>query len=363
MLKKFFKATPAPPPVESVKLLEQHYWQQVEQQLIGYDDAQFIAVQQLQTLLENVVSHKASASLYIYGEVGRGKSMLMDLFYAVCPLTQKRRVFFHSFMLEVHAFIHDLQQQNKTDAISVLAKKIRTDSLLLCFDEFHITDIADAMILQRLFSRLFELGVVLVITSNRHPDDLYQGGLQKEQALVFTRLLQKHTCIVELQAKKDYRLSYPPALSPAYHFPLGSQADSFLQQRYNSLTHSAAKQSGVLPLLGRELFLSAVYDNIALLSFSELCAQPLGSADYLKLAQHFNTIIISDIPKLSAEKRNEAKRFVILIDTLYEHKVQLICTAEVPIQALYTEGDGAFEFKRTVSRLMEMQSANYPLKT
>lgn len=361
MFKKFFKPVPEKAP-EAVKLLEQHYWRQIEQQRIHYDEAQFVAVQQLQALLDKLIVRKHHAiipSLYIHGDVGRGKSMLMDLFYTACPLTQKRRVFFHSFMLEVHCFIHQWQQQNQTDALTVLAKNIRASSVLLCFDEFHVTDIADAMLLQKLFSRLFELGTVLVLTSNRHPDDLYQGGLQKEQFLVFGQLLQKHTKVIELQAQSDYRLRYTPTLIRSYHFPLGSQADDFVLQRYNSLTNSASKQSGILRLLGRDLFLSAVYGDIALLSFDELCVQPLGSADYLKLVQQFKTVILTDIPKLTAEKRNEAKRFVILIDTLYEHKVQLICTAEVPVHALYTEGDGVFEFKRTVSRLIEMQSVNY----
>ncbi|MDD1605426.1 MAG: cell division protein ZapE, partial [Methylococcaceae bacterium] len=200
---------------------------------------------------------------------------------------------------------------------------------------------------------------VLVITSNRHPKDLYQGGLQKDQSLAFTQLLETEATIIELVAKTDYRLSYTPALKTTYYFPLDAHSNDFIQQSYNGLTQFATKQSGVLQLLGRQIFLSAVYNNIALLSFDELCTQPLGSADYLTIANQFNTLIITDIPKLTADKRNEAKRFVTLIDALYEHKVQLICTAEVPAHALYTEGDGAFEFKRTVSRLIEMQSECY----
>jgi cell division protein ZapE len=379
MLRKLFQPTPLDamaqfPDVS--RLLEQRYFHQVEQHAIQYDEAQFMAIGHLQTLLNKLlltVAYRRKAfarqlrlsaqqkcqSLYIFGEVGRGKSMLMDLFYEACPLTQKRRVYFHAFMLEVHAFIHQAQQRNQPNAIVTLAKKIKDSTILLCFDEFHLTDIADAMILQRLFSQLFELGVVIVITSNRHPKDLYQGGLQKEQSLAFTQLLQTEADIIELAAKTDYRLSYAPALTTSYYFPLNAESGHFIQQRYNGLTQFAAKQSGVLQLLGRQVFLSAVYNNIALLSFDELCTQPLGSADYLTIANQFSTLILTDIPKLTADKRNEAKRFVTLIDTLYEHKVQLICTAEVPAHALYTEGDGAFEFKRTVSRLMEMQSECY----
>jgi cell division protein ZapE len=375
MLKKFFQATLAntsPQFPKASKLLEQRYLQQVEQHDLQYDEMQFVTIHHLQLLLDSLLlidtySHKKlrssaqekSQSLYIFGDVGRGKSMLMDLFYEVCPLKQKRRVYFHTFMQEVHAFIHQAHQQNQIDAIPTLAKKISDSTLLLCFDEFHVTDIADAMILQRLFSRLFELGMVMVITSNRHPKDLYQGGLQKEQALGFTKLLQNQANIIELSVKKDYRLSYSRAAKTTYYFPLDAKSGDFVQQTYNGLTDSATKQSGVLQLLGRQVFLSAVYKNIALMSFAELCVQPLGSADYLTLASQFSTLIVTDIPKLTADKRNEAKRFVTLIDALYEHKVQLICTAEVSADALYTEGDGVFEFKRTVSRLMEMQSESY----
>ncbi len=379
MLKKFFQpalSNAVAQLPDSSRLLEQRYLHQVEQQAIQYDEAQFTAIHQLQTLLNKLLltvayrrkvfarklrlsAQEKCHSLYIFGDVGRGKSMLMDLFYQACPLKQKRRVYFHAFMLEVHSFIHESQQQNQSNAIATLAKKIKDSVVLLCFDEFHVTDIADAMILQRLFSRLFELGVVVVITSNRHPKDLYQGGLQKEQFLAFTQLLQREANIIELAAKVDYRLSYLRALKTTYYFPLDAHASDFIQQNYNGLTQFAVKQSSVLQLLGRQLVLSAVHKNVALLSFDELCTQPLGSADYLTLANQFSTLIVTDIPKLTAEKRNEAKRFVTLIDALYEHKVQLICTAEVPAHALYTEGDGAFEFKRTVSRLIEMQSDSY----
>jgi cell division protein ZapE len=369
MLKKFFQPSISNNVTHYPKLsrlLEQRYLQQVEQHNVQYDDAQFMAIRHLQSLLdelslkvENLRKPLKCQSVYIYGDVGRGKSMVMDLFYDVCPLKQKRRVFFHAFMLEVHTFIHEWQKHNQSDALIVLAKKIRATSVLLCFDEFHVTDIADAMILKRLFSQVFELGVVVVMTSNRHPDDLYQGGLLREQFLEFSTLLKSQAKIIQLQSKMDYRLSYAPASKHSYHFPLDAKANDFAQQVFNKLTQQTAKQSGVLQLLGREIVLSAVHENIALLSFDELCVQPLGSADYIRLANHFNTLIVTDIPKLTAEKRNEAKRFVTLIDTLYEHKVQFICTAEVPAQALYTEGDGAFEFKRTVSRLIEMQSESY----
>ena len=376
MLKTIFqRAVPEQFPDVS-GLLEKQYKHQVAQNHIQHDESQFIALQHLQTLLDQIVAsvdydrksiaHKLLSSppencqsIYIFGDVGRGKSMLMSLFYEACPVEQKRRVHFNMFMLEVHAFIHELRQQNHTDAIFALAKKIRASTLLLCLDEFHVTDIADAMILERLLSKLFDLGTTVVITSNRHPDDLYLGGLQREQFLIFTRLLQRESKIIELVAKEDYRLMHLHALEATYYFPLDAHATEFVQQSYNEFTNFAPKQAGVLQVLGRKVVLSAVHGDIALTSFDELCVQCLGSADYIEIAREFSTLIMAEIPKLTAEKRNEAKRFMTLIDALYEHKVKLICTAEVPAQELYTEGDGAFEFRRTVSRLIEMQSEAY----
>lgn len=263
------------------------------------------------------------------------------------------------FMLDVHAFIHKWRQHNNTDAVSALAKKTRSSALLLCVDEFHVTDIADAMILKRLFTQLFKLGVLVVITSNRHPDDLYQGGLQREQFLGFTKLLQEESKIIELVTKEDYRLMHLCSLKTTYYFPLDTQSGSFVQRTYNELTHCSALKTGILSLLGRQLMLSSVHEDIALGTFDELCVQPLGSADYKLIAHKFSTLIISEIPKLSAERHNQAKRFMTLIDALYEYKVKVVCTAEVPPQELYAEGEGAFEFRRTVSRLIEMQSEAY----
>ncbi|MGZ8162836.1 MAG: cell division protein ZapE, partial [Methylobacter sp.] len=224
---------------------------------------------------------------------------------------------------------------------------------------FHVTDIADAMILGRLFSKLFDLDTTVVITSNRHPNDLYQGGLQRELFLPFVKLLQETSEIIELAAKEDYRFSRLQALETTYYFPLDENAGEFVQQSYNKFTNFAPLQPGVLKVWGREIILAAVHGDVVLTSFDELCAQPLGSADYLEIASEFSTLIMAEIPRLNVEARNEAKRFVTLIDALYEHKVKLICTAAVPAQELYTQGDGAFEFERTVSRLIEMQSEGY----
>jgi cell division protein ZapE len=357
-------------------LLEQQYKQKVAQNHIRHDDAQFRALQHLQKLLEQLllsVEHEQKTltqkllatspekcrSLYIYGDVGRGKSMLMELFYEACPIKKKRRVHFNTFMLEVHAYTHKYRRHHDTDAISSLAEHIRNSVVLLCFDEFHVTDIADAMILGRLFSKLFELGVVLVMTSNRHPHELYQGGLLREKFLFFIEVLEYEAEVIELAAKKDFRLDSLPGSKTTYHYPLDPQAENFIRQNYRELTHSAPINPTSLSVLAREISLLSAYKNVALASFEQLCIDSLGSADYLEIADAFDTLIIADITKLTAEKRNEAKRFVTLIDALYEHKVKLICTAEVPAQELYIEGDGSFEFGRTVSRLIEMQSEAY----
>ena len=357
-------------------ILKQQYNHQVAQNHIQLDNAQLEVLQNLQDIIDQLVlstAHyqkslhqklfssppKKSQNVYLYGDVGRGKSMLMSLFYDACPIEQKRRVPFSNFMLEAHAFIHAWRRLNNSDAMTALAKQISSKTKVLCIDEFHVTDIADAMMLERLFGKLFDLNTLVVFTSNRHPDDLYQGGLQKEQFLKFTRLLKSEAKIIELAAKEDYRLMHLKARDISYYYPLDAHADEFLRESYNEFTNYADIQNSTLTVLGREVLLSSIHGDIVLTSFDELCSQPLGSIDYIEIAQNFNILIMANIPQLSPEKRNESKRFMLLIDALYEHKVKLICTAEVSPEALYPEGDGTFEFKRTISRLIEMQSKSY----
>ncbi len=357
-------------------MLENQYKELVAEGRLHYEENQIIALGQLQTLLDNLLSavsydqksslHKlflpkpaSYQSLYIYGNVGRGKSMLMDLLFDACPISQKRRVHFHAFMMEVHSFMHQWRRQNNSDAISALAEHIRASALLLCFDEFHVSDIADAMILARLFDKLFALGIVVVITSNCHPNALYRDGLQRELFLPFVGLLEKQADIIELAVNQDYRLSHLHALKSAYHYPLDEQAAGFIRHSYNELTQFAPFKPGFLEVFGRKVTLTAVHGTVALSSFDELCMQALGAADYLEIGSRFDIVILADIPKLTIERCNEAKRFVTLIDALYEHKVKLICTAEVQASELYTDGEGSFEFERTVSRLIDMQSENY----
>jgi cell division protein ZapE len=303
--------------------------------------------------------------LYIWGGVGRGKSMLMDLFFESSSVTKKRRVHFHAFMLEVHRTLHKWRSDDsreESDPIPALAKKISKDAILLCFDELQVTDIADAMILGRLFDELFSLNVIVVATSNRPPDDLYKDGLQRERFEPFIDLLKENLNVTKLDAKEDYRLSHLNSLSTVYFSPLGSPADKFLSEAFAELTNNASPVKARLETSGRVLYINKTHGDVAWASFKELCETPLGAADYIEISREFSTLLLSDIPKMTREHRNEAKRFVTLIDELYEHNVKLICTAQTTAGKLYEEGDGSFEFDRTVSRLIEMQSQKYLAK-
>jgi cell division protein ZapE len=356
--------------------LEETYHHFINQHKLEYDDAQYTIIQHLQCLYDSLSSTQAyqtksvfyklthsapkhGKGLYIFGDVGRGKSMLMELFHNNCPLLNKRRVHFSVFMVEMHAYIHECQQQQHADALDNLAKKISQETALLCFDEFHITDIANAMLLSQLFKHLFSLGVMLVITSNRHPNELYQGGLLREQFLFFIGILENSVDVIELQARQDYRLTKQGQQLNRYYFPLGTAAEDFIDQHLTQLVPANALHKRHIEVLGHIFTLNTVYDDVMVISFAELCATAMGPADYLYLAQQFSIFIIKDIPRLTRDHRNEAKRLVTLIDVLYEFKKQLICTAEVPATELYLDGDGFFEFRRTVSRLIAMQSMNF----
>jgi len=300
--------------------------------------------------------------VYLYGEVGRGKSMLMDLFFETVPVQNKRRVHFHAFMLEVHERLHVLRQEPSSksrDLIEEIAREIAKNTHLFCFDELQVTDITDAMILGRLFAELFRHDVVIVATSNRAPDALYKDGLQRERFLPFIEQIKRNNEVFELQGQQDYRLSQIKSLSTVFFTPLGKKSETFAETAFKELSNGHAGMPVDLPLRGRKVHIPCAYADAAKIDFASLCAHALGAEDYLEIAQEFGTVILTDIPQLSKEMRNEAKRFVTLIDALYEHKVKLICTAEVPPEKLYPGGDGAFEFQRTVSRLMEMQSEEY----
>jgi cell division protein ZapE len=303
------------------------------------------------------LTRKQHRGLYLYGNVGRGKTMLMDMFFTAVALKRKRRVHFYAFMLEVHERIHARREQ-KRDPIAPVAAEIASEAVLLCFDEFHVTDIADAMILGRLFEALFAHGVVVVATSNRAPDDLYPDGLQRERFLPFIALFKQKLDVLELGGQRDYRLMRLSGRQ-VYFTPPDDNAYRALERAFADLTDNVPARKAKLMLRGRALTVPRAAKGVAWFTFDELCGQPLGPADYVALAREYHTFVVEHIPRLGPDNRDRAKRFNIFIDTLYEAHGRLIASAEAPPDQLYIEGDGSFEFRRTVSRLNEMQSAAY----
>ena len=303
---------------------------------------------------------EAPQGLYMFGGVGRGKSMLMDLFYETAPVAAKRRVHFHEFMLDMHDRLHRARHRTAADGdpIPSLADDIAEETWLLCFDEFHVGNIADAMLLGRLFGALFDRGVVMVATSNVSPDALYEGGLQRERFLPFIDLLKQRLDILELDGERDYRRARLRGMT-VYHWPLDDAAERALQDAFTHLTGGASGEPVSLQAQGRRVTVPKAAKGVAWFAFADLCERPLGAADYLAIATHFHTVLLSGVPKMTPENRNEARRFMTLVDALYEHRVNFICAAADAPDQLYAAGDGASEFRRTASRLIEMQSVDY----
>lgn len=349
------------------------------------DEAQFAVAAHLDRILEDLQGRQPSPKrgalgwlfgkgkkaepvkgLYVYGSVGRGKTMLMDMFFKLAPVEAKRRAHFHEFMADVHARIHAQRQKFKAgetrqaDPVPPVAASIRAEAELLCFDEFTVTDIADAMILSRLFTELFAHGCVLVATSNVIPDELYRNGLNRGLFVPFIGLLKQNVEVTTLDSPTDYRMEKLDSL-PVYVTPLGPKAEAAMDAAWGRVTGGEDAAPTEIPMKGRHIDVPLACGNAARFTFASLCEVPLGASDYLAIAHRFDTVFVDDIPCMGPEKRNETKRFIILVDTLYDNQVRLFASAEAMPEALLTErrGTEGFEFDRTVSRLFEMRSADY----
>ncbi len=298
--------------------------------------------------------------LYLVGEVGRGKSMLMDLFFAAARVTRKKRVHFHRFMQDAHARIHAWKRADPAgdDPIPPLAERIAGEAALLCFDEFQVNDIADAMILGRLFQALFARGVVVVVTSNTLPDNLFAGQPGRDAFLPFIALIKSNLDVLVLEGARDYRRARLRGI-PIWHVPADGRADRALDDAFSQLAGAAPRRAERLMVTGRTLTVPLAADGVARFDFAALCGQPLGPGDYLAIATHFHALVLDAIPRLGPDNHNEARRFITLIDALYEHRVKLVASAEASPDQLYAAGEGAAAFRRTASRLEEMQSQDY----
>ncbi len=352
----------------------EHYLERVRIGEIQADPAQLLAAGRLDALAVAFGQWQQSRSgllsflarnrspqptgIYLHGAVGRGKTMLMDLFYDTVGFSPRRRIHFHEFMAEVHDRIGEARKRVEGDPIPRVGAEIAATAGLLCFDELHVTDIADAMILGRLFTTLFEAQVVVVATSNAHPSDLYRNGLNRQLFLPFLDLLQSNVDVIALKAAKDYRLE-KLAGQPLYFSPCDARATSEIDRIWSRLIGGQAPAGLDLEVKGRKVHVPMAAMGSARFTFADLCDKPLGALDYLHIAHAFHTVVIEGIPLLTPDRRDVARRFINLIDTIYDNRVCLIASAEVEPDQLYPKGDGADLFQRTASRLIEMRSEDY----
>lgn len=353
----------------------QRYQSDLQREDFSHDAAQEVAVAELQDLFERVLARREANSrfgsrikrvfqrerppepgLYFWGGVGRGKTYLMDAFYDCLPFERKLRVHFHRFMQRVHRELAELEGEK--NPLDIIGERLAGEAEVICFDEFFVSDIADAMILANFLEAIFARGIALVATSNIPPERLYENGLQRHRFLPAIALLQKHTKVLNVDAGTDYRLR---TLEQAqlYHYPLGPEAEESLQQSFRRLAPDKVVLDQVIEVNGRNLKSRALSDDVVWFEFAELCDGPRSQNDYIELAREFHAVILSEVPAMDAAQDDRARRFVNLVDEFYDRHVKLVIAAQVPPEHLYSGERLAFEFQRTLSRLLEMQSHDY----
>lgn len=313
--------------------------------------------------LSSIFGKSSPKGLYIYGPVGCGKSVLMEEFYNGLKIKNKLLIHYHDFMQQIHELIFAIRQEKEHALpVKIVAKQLAKEYKVICLDELEISDITDAMIVGKLFAELLANKVVIVTTSNRHPDELYQDGLQRAKFLEFIAIIKSELGLFYLNNDIDYRLSKINADQQFFFIPNNNENNQKIERLFADLCENHPPHPHVILLKGRSLTCDISYKNIAKFTFSELCRENLGPADYIALCKYYRIIILTDIPKLTAENNNEAARFVNLIDEIYEHSILLVCSAEAPLDQIYTKGGLSFKYQRTTSRLVEMQSQDYIIK-